>query len=129
MNKERLLELADFLDNEAKMKEQKFRFRMELWLDSEERGCGTVGCVAGAAVHLFGDPTSPQRVDLQAAELLELYQPTMDQLFMGFDRNGSAHQSQIGGDSHAAAHAVRSLADTGKVDWSYADGYRPYPRS
>jgi hypothetical protein len=86
MNKERMLQLAKFLEDEAALNEHlgnTFIFDMGDPSKEIENECGTVGCIAGAAVSLW----SPENVHhyhimLIAQELLEL---TYDQRRALFD--------------------------------------------
>ncbi len=126
MNRERLIELRDFLVNHPQ------RFYYGAWvrnLDNRSdpkyqylskdkdkpEGCGTVGCVAGWAVALFGDGIEPNDegyIDYQCegGRLLGLNWHNTGQLFL----------NQVGPDNQfygveEAIRRINQLLDTGSI--------------
>lgn len=121
MNKERILQLADAIEREGARAEPDLGFNMNyLWAsysnDFAKRPCGTVGCIAGHALHLAGingDFTA-------AAEWLGLSYIGGEggELFFPGDVSGIniSRWDEIT-PAHAAA-VLRRLVETGKVEWA-----------
>lgn len=125
MNKERILQLADAIEREGALSEPKLGFNMLYLLDGADdylikdfakRLCGTVGCIAGHALHLAGingDFTA-------AAEWLGLSYigGEGEELFFPGDVSGIniSRWDEIT-PAHAAA-VLRRLVETGKVEWA-----------
>jgi hypothetical protein len=77
--------------------------------------CGTTGCIAGWAHHLFGGGKETAFTDdlqFDARELLDLPFEIADDLFVP----GGGYLRDI--KPAKAAAVLRHLAETGKVDWS-----------
>jgi len=104
MNKERILKLADVIENAPHQpipprgtpKRKLAGFNMSNW------HCGTVGCIAGWAREIFGEGPY-DALDLEFWQADALYVP-----------HGPTHDIQ----PHHAAAVLRHLAETGKVDWT-----------
>lgn len=121
MNKERILQLADAIEREGARAEPDLGFNMNyLWAsysnDFAKRPCGTVGCIAGHALHLAGingDFTT-------AAEWLGLsyIENEERELFFPGDVSGiNIFRWDEITPAHAAA-VLRRLVETGKVEWA-----------
>lgn len=85
MNIERMLELADILENDKPVLFQDLpvRFRMEVW-DEDLRQCGTACCIGGFAEILWGSgPISNEFNPKGAATLLGLSREQANNLFYG----------------------------------------------
>jgi hypothetical protein len=120
MNKERILQLADHLDN---LPPTEPGFYMGSWFqpvdenldgDSTEvirNECGTAACIAGHALRYFEDvPVKFSYPALAAGEILDLTYGQGDDLFTPFN-----HMNET--DPHKAARVLRHLAATGEVEW------------
>lgn len=129
MNKQKLLELADHIE---KMPHFPYRYQdpdhddaMEKFLDGDDQHyfnmltyietnsvCGTVCCVAGETVRLWGHPQWAGTIVRQAADILDLDMDRAMSLFHPPERLewGSLTPAQ-------AAHVIRQLAETGMVAW------------
>ncbi len=127
MNRERLIELRDFLANHPD------RFNYGCWVKDQNttthihkpsklladadlpKECGTIGCVAGWAVALFSDAPDEHdwNIEDHARHLLELDIGLADRLFLNF------HDSSMkiyGVDE--AIRRINELLDTGYIGWS-----------
>ncbi|RUU80484.1 hypothetical protein [Mesorhizobium sp. M7A.F.Ca.MR.362.00.0.0] len=115
MNAERILMLADVIEGlphgavEDRASEAPLEsFNMGKW------HCGTVGCIAGWAAHVFGgqmvDPAWTGRLVLGLDSDLadDLFTPPYD--YGKYDKITPKD----------AAKVLRNLAETGEVDWSLA---------
>ena len=116
MNKERIIELADFLYRLDNPRYPNLGFNMEHWFCASEcqrdysgNSCGTVACVAGWAALAYGK--NPQESYYQAGIRilgLEINQAT--RLFSPLNSGYKATNKQ-------AAATLLHLAKTGEVDW------------
>lgn len=112
MNRERLADLADIIEND---KIAQLQFDMGKW-GNEEFVCGTRACIAGYAVSAaYGvDRMSKMgccEIEDEAVRILGLSAKEANELFCSF---GSADGPQ------GAARVLRHAAKTGKIDWSVA---------
>lgn len=134
MNKQRLLELADWLGKGAKHEHVRFNmstfmtFKLKDWYApiTKDNICGTVCCIAGCAVQFFApencaDLTNqelcrPNLVDYKgiAARVLGLGTEQAEALFFP-DRQLISDYSQI--TPQWAAKVIRHMVETGHVDW------------
>lgn len=111
MNKERILALAELIENQPHEElESEFGFNMEDFTHP----CGTPSCIAGWAVFQAGGLEKDYHANSKvAAEILGLEHRQAEDLFF-------AWRSKIGLEEitpfHAAA-TLRHLAETGDVDW------------
>lgn len=123
----RLNVLAEWLEAGAPEAKGVDAFDIRVW--NVERECGTVCCLAGAAVQWWGDPTNrPEEFGIfergdqyitQGAEILGLSRQNANKLFTGFPgAHSGLNASPIS--PKCAARVVRHLIKTGKVDWSKA---------
>jgi hypothetical protein len=141
MNKERILQLADFIEN-GKAVEADLGFNMtDFWepqahaLSEDKSGhdCGTVACIAGHALFLtgkatVGKPKTVPSVAIEAARWLGLedmgeMNEVADQLFYGWSPGDQYVRGLYAVDMSRvtpadAAKVLRNLAETGKVDWT-----------
>lgn len=110
MNKEKILALATHLSH---LPDAQF--------DMEETLCGTVGCIAGHAVLLFGVKptiTNGREIIGQARRLLDLTDHQADQLFMGY---GILGENDVPLNLITREDAVTTLynfSQTGKIEWN-----------
>lgn len=109
MNKEKVLELADIIEQGH----EGMRFDMEhFWVHNE---CGTAACIAGWAVFAFHDrqasEINPDDVPYIASEVLELNNRERDLLFFG-----GAYPMSVIKKEHAVA-VLRRFAETGEIAW------------
>lgn len=129
MNKQNILRLADALDNVELAKSHNIGFNMATFvstfdIDRTEHDCGTVACIAGWAVAMFGHNGKPRASPLSAMKLnnfptpeehatrtLGLSYVTAQSLF--YPGNPRYHQIT----PKVAAATLRHLAETGVVDW------------
>lgn len=131
MNKERLLELADLLETEKVAKHFDMNkyfagpdiIRMSAYnLGDALDNCKAVACIAGWTVAKF-DPKTPIKygeVKERAQELLDITEESANALFTP-DQEFVSWKSISPSD---AARAVRTLAETGSVDWSWHPDYQ-----
>jgi hypothetical protein len=125
MNKERLLLLADMIENKRPPSVQPdLDFHMAMfWEAPEDKGfgpedpeyhtCGTSACIAGWAVATFGSGTTNQKeIFREARVLLNLTEGQADGLFLPADPDD--HATKI------APTVMRHLVATGEVDWDIA---------
>lgn len=127
MNRERLLELADHIE---KMPMWRGPLR-DLWNSHTEthyfsidhyaeksQSCGTVCCIAGETVRLWG----PQFPLERASSLDPGYCETAGRL-LGLDREQEQHlflpplRRQFSFTPKVSASCIRHLAETGRVEW------------
>lgn len=115
MNTERILELATVIESlphvspdERATEVPLDSFNMEKW------HCGSVGCIAGWAVKLFGGEIPDPALSGQQA--LGLRGDIADDLFTPAYGYGDYHKIT----PRDAAKVLRKLAETGHVDWSIA---------
>lgn len=118
MNIERLTYIASWLEDGAPEHKGVAGFNMGDFEDITS--CGTVCCIAGAAVYFFGDSRKGSMA--QAEELLELDIDTADDLCSPL--TDDAHYCVQNKDNprfisaERAARVIRNLIATGTVDWS-----------
>jgi len=121
MNKERILQLADAIENQSIwLSTEKVNFNIYEWFIEDE--CGTFACIAGSAVILF----NPEKAKIwkndkcfhswskEAQNLLGLGSTTKDYLFTPYL---IPHYSVGDIDKNVVAKVLRNLAKTGKVEW------------
>jgi hypothetical protein len=126
MNKERLLLLADMIENSTPPKNfPDLYFNMaNYWEGPEDKGfdpvdqeyhtCGTGACIAGWATATFGSGTTKhERIQREAMCLLELTPCQADRLFIPNDPSDD-HTTEI------APAVIRHFVETGEVDWDIA---------
>ena len=127
MNRERLLELADTIENLPSVDENetitpipsdKRAFGMNL----THHKCGTPSCIAGWTWHMYFD-ASPRSLfnyalvrhalDLTDEQALELFVPKNDRAIYGVSEDCIEFIT-----APWAAAVLRNLAETGEVDWT-----------
>jgi len=116
MNTKRLKIIAQWLEAGAPHKGDVAGFDMRHV--QTEAACGTLCCIAGAAIHFFG--TREERTSVfsdPAGPLLGLDQEDADELFcpVGYDTVDDGMDGRYGA-AHAA-RCIRNLITTGVVDW------------
>lgn len=87
MNRERMLELADAIENRTLDREFDMRsFCRDRDQHDVDTSCGTAGCIAGWACWLFTEGTTVQYDDIEtvAIGLLDLTGTEADSLFHGW---------------------------------------------
>ena len=109
MNKQRLIELADALEN----LEPDIHFDMDRWLIKTV--CGTTCCIAGLASMMWAHDrcSAEYTVGLHATRLLGLTHDEATELFMAYgwpEDAGDITPTQ-------AAHCIRNLVETGIWNW------------
>lgn len=117
MNKQKILDLADFIENLPPK-----QFNMAVYGVAHE--CGTIACIAGwAAVlegatvdkhesfHILGEWIGAHKF---AAKALGINEKTSLDLFTPIDE----HESLSDITKEQAVKTLRKLAETGEVDWS-----------
>lgn len=124
MNKERILELAYFMEKSL----LKFNMATTYSLYKSDESCGTAGCIAGHAAILW----RPIRMDVAHLEndrishlsdlkylqnLLDLDYAVFESLIMPTFPNDGVSYATGGIDKAWAIRTLRRLVDTGKVDW------------
>ncbi|RWF44259.1 MAG: hypothetical protein EOS65_02465 [Mesorhizobium sp.] len=119
MNIERILQLADVIEKtphkpiyyHGNSPAPLTEFNMERW------HCGTIGCIAGWTVHLFGNKGASAEDDagMKAGELLGLSLNDADNLFCPGSGREGPRLSEI--KPAKAALILRHLAATGEVNW------------
>ena len=141
IHKERILQLADHLDNIPD-----HRFSMYTWLEPLSQpvpdiaadpcraathfyNCETVGCIAGYACLLFVDPERHENpgemphfgMDFagEAKRLLGLDYNQASGLFMPDEENDGLLVEYEKVTNHDAAVTLRNLATTGRADWNH----------
>ena len=124
MNKEAILELAEFIEGiphldpaesfsglQVKAPLGKW-FRMDIWMTRTvyNLGCGTVGCIAGLAADHWDMPMESTKIGevmgLTSAQSMDLFTP---------DRTYGVGYRGI--TPAMAGTVLRHLAETGEVDW------------
>lgn len=137
MNKQRILELADFIEHVEERTNCELHFNMAYYAAPSAHSCGSVACIAGSAVFLYNrkhfdisagytelpldSPNIPQTHN-EAMELLELSVAQAGELFTPYIPLMRITKSE-------AVNTLRKLAETGVVDWSpvekrlYGEGY------
>ncbi len=127
MNKERLLALADRIEN----LDGELGFNMAHWYDENSglddmsgHDCGTVACIAGHAVDMFGEKGWLRNayryhslvisVSENARRLLDLERQISDELF---GENVVTGMELWGIRPLTAAKVIRHLIETGEVRW------------
>ena len=145
MNKERMLELADYLE---KMEEDApHRFNMETWgmwlIPPEHRGqlggltaprCSTAGCIAGHAIGLYdpnwrskdvGGNDIPNRAQvllgLTAEESSKLFLPWQENEYKSGDEYAEEDMDYQYVTASNAAEALRASAEAGSIEWPCAE--------
>ena len=120
MNEERILKLADHLDN-LDLLDEPGEFDMNTYAFTE---CGTPGCIAGHAAYIFTDASLEDLLykafDI-AEEALELDFGIAKDLFIP----GNVKWNYV--KAKDAVGVLRNLAETGEVKWPnhvLKDGYR-----
>jgi len=108
MNKARILELADIIENDSL---RHMKFDMNIYLADDDLGCGSVGCIAGYAVAKWGDPETDKATWSEAEELLDLTPDEHGQLFEAPRIHYDLVTPQI------AASVMREFVETGVVSW------------
>jgi hypothetical protein len=119
MNKERILAVADAIENESV---PGLQFDMTVYRNS----CGTAGCIAGWAFVMFADDGRRRwdewgnyprgEIFNTAKEVLGLCSGEAWQLFLPEDPVGENYDAT----AEEAVTVLRQLAETGVVDWSVA---------
>ena len=135
MNKERLLEIAEWLESGAEPKCGVIEFDMSTFGSVLKRTpirrhiCGTAACIAGTAVMWEHGPskgmklifdTSRTRAEhpgfTEGKKLLDLTHEQATKLFLAIRRSGAhIYFAHIG--PRWAARCIRKLVETGEVDW------------
>jgi len=138
MNKRRLAGIARWLERGAPHKHNVVAFDMSEGFKYKERkatavetnACGTICCIAGAAVQFYNKPVELIEKAMQettsshipwfmvrneAEKLLGLDSVTANKLFMA--RLASGGSCRHIADSKWAARVIRKLIATGEVDW------------
>jgi len=127
MNKERLHQLADHL--EKQIRDVNFGMAVYWFVEPTPNYCGSPACIAGYAVHLFGDPAKIKAISgtyfrvgvykgiqswtfAYAKELLGLDDEMARDLFTPIDGINSTDISK-----RDAAKSLRALADRGTFCW------------
>jgi hypothetical protein len=124
MNVENILKVADAIEQHSI---PDLGFNM-LWLKSEVGGdadrsghnCGTVACVAGWTIALFGSRgdgfmEAGQHLGLPRSKYRPLFYPGT-----GLDEDEADTHPAWGATPAQAASCLRHLAETGEVDWDRA---------
>jgi len=119
MNKERILDLADIIENDRL---PLVRFDINWWARREYESpheCGTIACIAGYAVAAaYGNRIAKHfKTDVggEARRILGLTVDEARELFSDGWRTLKPRPT-----NKQAARVLRHLAATGKVDWSIA---------
>ena len=117
MNKERILELANLIEQqEPRTNHTPTGFSMSIPFHA----CRTPSCIAGWACHLYGDDMTSDPLYV-ATGLLDLEGMLADELFAP-DNDYAAYFAIRRAHNHVtpqhAAAVLRHLAATGEVDWS-----------
>lgn len=124
MNKERILELAHFMEKSL----LKFNMATTQSYYVLDESCGTAGCIAGHAAILwrpvridaarFGYNVIYHRCDIKSLQnLLGLNNEVFDSLIMPTLLNDGVSYATGGINKAWAIRTLRHLVDTGKVDW------------
>lgn len=113
MNKERILELAEVIERQPDYvwPSQAHGFTMQYYMHD----CKTPACIAGWAIHLYGEDIGLAR-KANALNLLELTVEQAGDLFTMFNTDLSLPSIT----SAVAAQCLRNFAATGVVDWDMA---------
>lgn len=123
MNKERILEVADAIENH-KIADLGFNMNYEYFdpkydgADRSGHNCNTVACILGWVNAMDGRRGSTSKDEAETT--LGINSRLGDNLFYPDDVNGYDDVTP-----REAAITLRKLARTGEVDWSHAIGYTP----
>lgn len=117
MNKERILDLADIIENDRLPLVEFNMMNWALQRSDIHPECGTAACIAGYAVcAAHGNKWAKERAERKCGAFI----PRVAQRILGLGNVQATNlfHGSTTRDRSLAARVLRHLAKTGKVDWS-----------